>query len=190
MSLESSLKMTAATLVSTPSSSFSLEDWLQNPPEHTEWINGELVEKNNMTLKHSRIQAKLATYWRNYLESTQQGGEVYTEVPCRTHKQGRIPDVAYLTPELVAKYGNEKVLPQSFPLIAEIISPTDEMEAVFEKVNEYLASSGQEIWLVLPENQWILVITQEKRAMFTTGEMINTQLVLPGFQVAVDQLFA
>ena len=182
--------MTAATLVSTQNSSFSLEDWLQNPPEHTEWIKGELVEKNNMTLKHSRIQAKIAIYWHNYLESTQKGGEVYTEVPCRTHKQGRIPDVAYLTPELVAKYGNEKVLPQSFPLIAEIISPTDEMEAVFEKVNEYLASGGQEIWLVLPENKWILVITPKKRAMFTTGEIISTQLILPGFQVAVDQLLA
>lgn len=182
--------MTTATLVPTQNINFSLEDWLQNPPEHTEWINGELVAKNNMTLKHSRIQFKLGHFWRNYLESSGQGGEIYTEVPCRTQKQGRTPDVAYLTPELVARYGNEKVLPQSFPLIAEIISPTDEMEAVFEKVNEYLASGGQEVWLVLPENHWLLVITQEKRAMFTAGEVASTQLILPGFEVAVDQLFA
>jgi Uma2 family endonuclease len=183
--------MTTATLAPPEEKTiFSLENWLENPPEHTEWINGDLVEKNNMTLKHSRIQFNLGYLWRNFLESSHQGGEVYTEVPCRTLKQGRYPDVAYLTPELVEKYGNEKVLPQSFPLIAEIISPTDEMEAVFEKVNEYLASSCEEIWLILPENHWIIVITAEKRCLFTRGEVATTQLMLPGFEIAVDQLLA
>ena len=82
------------------STEYTWEDWIQNPPEKKEWVDGKLLEKNGMTLKHSRIQAKLATYWRNYLNSNQQQGEVYTDVPCRTNKQGCYPDVAYLTPEL------------------------------------------------------------------------------------------
>ena len=32
---------------------FSLEDYMQNPPDRMEWINGKLVEKNGMTFKHS-----------------------------------------------------------------------------------------------------------------------------------------
>ncbi len=91
------------------STEYTLEDWIQNPPEKKEWVNGQLLDKNAMTLKHSRIQAKLATYWRNYLNSSQQKGEVYTDVPCRTNKQGRYPDVAYLTSELETEFGNEKV---------------------------------------------------------------------------------
>jgi Uma2 family endonuclease len=167
---------------------FTLEDWAENPPEHTEWIEGELVEKNGMTLKHSRIQSKLSFYWRSYRDSSGQGGEIYTEAPCRTSKQGRVPDVAYLTPELVAQYGDAKVLPQSFPLTAEIVSPTDLAEEMITKAIEYLQSGGEEVWLVFPESRWVIVVTQDSRQIFISGEVVNTQKVLLGFSVAVDEL--
>lgn len=181
----------------------SLEDWMQNPPDSTEsvdgklvekhpleWVDEQLVEKSGMTLKHSRIQSRLSRYWGNYMDSSGQGGEVYTDVPCRTHKQGRYPDVAYLTPELSAQFGDFGVLPQSFPLIAEIVSPIDVAEDVFGKANEYLQSGCQEVWLLLPESQWIVVITQQQRYLWSTGEVVNTQTVLSGFSVAVDELLA
>lgn len=171
-------------------SKFSLEDWMQNPPDRTEWVDGELFEKNGVTLKHSRIQANLAYYWRNYKDSSGQGGQVYTEVPCRTHKQGRVPDVAYLTPELINQFGEPAVLPQSFPLIAEIVSPTDLAEEVIAKSQEYLQSGGEEVWLVFPENRWIIVITKNQRLVFISGEVVSTQTVLKGFSVAVDELLA
>lgn len=169
---------------------FSLEDWMLNPADGMEWVDGQLVEKNGMTLKHGQIQSKLSSDWRIYKDSSGQGGEVYTDVPCRTNKQGRRPDVAYLTPELLTQFGNSKVLPQSFPLIAEIVSPTDVAEEVFAKAKEYLQSGCQEIWLVLPESQWIVVITHRQRLLLTTGEVVNTQMILPGFRVAVDELLS
>lgn len=175
-------------IVSNVSKVFSLEDWILSSPEHTEWVNGQLIEKNGMTLRHGQIQAKLSTYWRNYMDSSGQGGEVYTDVPCRTNKQGHRPDVAYLTPELLAQFGNSDVLPQSFPLIAEIISPTDKAEEVFAKAKEYLQSGCQEVWLVLPESQWIVVITQQQRFLLSMGEVVSTQTTLQGFRVAVEEL--
>lgn len=172
------------------STTLSLEDWLHNPPEGTEWVDGALVEKNGMTLKHSKIQARIATYWQNYKDNHQLGGEVYTEVPCRTTRQGRSPDVAYLTPDLVTQYGDAKVLPQSFPLIAEVISPTDLAEEVIAKAREYLESGGEEVWLVYPEVRWVMVMTQETQQIFVAGQMVQTQQVLSGFEIAVDQLLA
>jgi Uma2 family endonuclease len=182
--------MEISTVVSNDAEVFSLEEWMHNPPEHMEWVDGQLVEKNGVTLKHGRIQAKLATYGKNYQDSSDRGGEVYTEVPCRTNKQGRYPDVAYLTPKLLTQFGNSNMLPQSFPLIAEIISPTDKVEEVFSKANEYLQSGCQEVWLVLPESQWVVVLTGQQQFLFTTGEVVNTQTVLKGFSVAVDELLA
>jgi Uma2 family endonuclease len=170
------------------SRSISLEEWMQNPPEDVEWVDGQLVEKNGMTLKHSRIQARLVSYWRNYKDSTGQGGEVYTEPPCRTNQQGRKPDVAYLTPELLAQFGEAAVLPQSFPLSAEIVSPTDLAEDVIARSQEYLQSGGEEVWLVFPENKWIIVVTQSQQLIFTSGKTVSTQTVLQGFSVAVDDL--
>ena len=181
----------------------SLEDWMENPPSSTEWVDGklidkhsmdwidkEVVEKSRMTLKHSRIQGNLYFYWRSYKDSSGQGGEVYTEAPCRTNKQGRSPDVAYLTPELVTQYGHAKLLPQSFPLSAEIVSPTDFAEDVIAKAQEYLHSGGEEVWLVFPENRWIIVNTQKQRFIFTSGEIVSRQVILPGFSIAVDDLLA
>ncbi|MEG4114888.1 MULTISPECIES: Uma2 family endonuclease [unclassified Microcoleus] len=168
----------------------SLEEWMENPPDSTEWVDGELVEKNGMTAKTGRIQSRLSRYWGNYALSSGQGGEVYTETGCRTVGRGRCPDVSYLTPELVAQFNDFTILPQSFPLIAEIISPTDKAEEVFAKTNEYLQSGCQEIWLVLPESQWIVVVTQQQRLLFARGEVVSTQIVLPGFSMAVDELLA
>ena len=185
------------------SENFTLEDWMRNPPAHMEWVDGKLLEKNRMdwgngqlaekhgmTLKHSRIQLRLGRYWGAYIDSSGQGGEAYVEVPCCTNKQGRIPDVAYLTPELVAQFGDVAALPQSFPLIAEIVSPTDLAEDVFLKAQEYLQSGCEEVWLVFPESQLVLVMTQNQILGFTASEVVCTQRVLQGFSVAVDELLA
>ena len=181
-------EMVASIVVPNQIEAFSLEDYLQNPPEHMEWVDGQLVEKTGMTLKHGRIQAKIATYWGNYKDNHNLGGEVYTEAPCRTNNRVRRPDVAYLTPELLVQFGDSNVLPQSFPLIAEIISPTDTAEDVFVKANEYLESDCQEIWLVLPDSQWIVVITEQQRLLFSKGEVVSAQTILKGFSVPVDEL--
>jgi Uma2 family endonuclease len=179
----------------------SLEEWLENPPQGTEWVDGQLryknaevqiqdetIEVNGMTLKHSNTQANLATRWTNYKDQHEPGGQVYTEAPCKTKKQGRNPDVAYLPENLVVQYGNAKVLPQSFPLSAEVVSPTDFAEDVIAKAHEYLQSGGEEVWLIFPECRWVIAITQESRQIFISGEVVRTQKVLLGFSIAVDDL--
>lgn len=179
------------------------EEWLQNPPDGTEWVdgkvivkhpvefvNGEVVGTPTMTAKTRRIQSKLNYYWRSYMISSSQGGEVYVEVTCQTLKKGRIPDVSYITPELLSEVGEFSVLRQSFPLLAEIVSPSDFADDVFAKAQEYLKSGCLEVWLLFPKSSWVLVITQSGVVLFKPGEVARTQIVLPGFSVAVDELMA
>lgn len=168
----------------------SLDEFLRHPSDNYEWVDGQLVEKKGMTLRHGQIQLRLGYYWRSYMLSTAQGGEVYTEALCRTAKQGRRPDVAYLTPQLVTQFAGVTALPQSFPLIAEIASPDDSGEELFAKANEYLQSGCQEVWLVFPESRWIIIITHEQHRLLTVGEVASTQAVLLGFTVAIDELLA
>jgi Uma2 family endonuclease len=70
--------------------------------------------------------------------------------------------------------GQPNILPQSFPLMAEIVSPTDLAEEVLGKANEYLASGAEEVWLVFPESQWVMVLTQQQRFLFTQSEIVTT----------------
>jgi Uma2 family endonuclease len=181
----------------------TLEEWMQNPPDGKEWVdgqvivkhpvefvNGEIVGKPGMTARTRRIQARLVRYWGIYMDSSGQGGEVYVEVTCQTLKQGRIPDVSYITPEQLAEAGEFSVLPQSFPLLAEIVSPSDFADDVFAKAQEYLESGCLEVWLLFPKSSWVLVITQSQVLLFKSGEEARTQVVLPGFSVSVDELMA
>lgn len=172
------------------SENFSGEDFMLNLPEHMEWVDGQLIEKNGITLQHSEIQGNLGFYWKSYTISSGQGGKVYTDVPCRTTKQGRRPDVAYLTPELIAQFGKLDILPQSFALVAEIVSPTDIAEDLFLKAQEYLQSGCEEVWLVFPSSRLVLVMTQNQISGFTSGEVVRTQKVLLGFSGTVDELLA
>ena len=126
--------------------------------------------------------SKLSTSWRNYKESSGQGGEVLTEVLCRTNKQGRRPDVAYITPEQLPQAGNFTSFSQSFPLIAEIASPEDSGEELFAKAQEYLESGCLEVWLLFPEARLVFVNAGERWLLFNSDEVVQTQRVLTGFK--------
>ncbi|AFZ09470.1 protein of unknown function DUF820 [Oscillatoria nigro-viridis PCC 7112] len=175
---------------SQPEKVISLEEFLVNPPDRMEWVDGNLVEKTGMTFKHGLAQVNLATSWKTYKNSSGQGGEVVTEVLCRTSKQGRRPDVAYITPELLPQSGNFTAFSQSFPLIAEVASPEDSGEELFAKAQEYLESGCLEVWLLFPEARLIFVNAGQRWRLFNNDEVVNTQRVLTGFSVAVSELLA
>jgi Uma2 family endonuclease len=167
---------------------YTLEDFVTHPVDNAEWIDGKITEKTGMTVKHGVIQGRLNRYWGNHAASIGQGGEPCTEAPCRTLKQVRRPDIAYITPELLAQYGQPDTFPQSFPLIAEIASPSDSAEELFAKAKEYLESGCEEVWTVFPTAQWILILTQSQHLWLTADEVASTQVVLKGFSIAVREL--
>jgi len=170
---------------------FSLEDFLANPPERTEWVDGKLVEKTAMTFKHGLAQSKLSRYWGDYMIFSGQGGEICVETLCRTNKQARRPDVAYISAQLLEQFGTSfTILPQSFPLVAEVASPDDSAEELFAKSQQYLESGCQEVWLLFPETKLVLINTQNRWQLFNTNEVVTTQNILTGFSIAVAELLA
>lgn len=177
----------ATAISSEPPRPISLEEYLQHPPQSMEWVDGSL-EKKAVTLRHANIQARLSSAWGTFLKAHSLGGKIYTEAVCRTLKQGRRPDIAYLPADLAEQYADAVSLPHSFPLIAEIASPEDAAEALLLKAQEYLQSGGREVWLVFPESQRILVITASREVWFTALETAKTQIELPGFAISVAEL--
>jgi Uma2 family endonuclease len=112
------------------------------------------------------------------------------ETSCRTTGRVRCPDVAYLDAAQVTEHGDFKVLPHSFPFVAEIISPNDGAEEVFQKVREYLESQAQEIWLVFPDSGWVLAITATAQTLVQSHDAVSTRAVLTGFSVPLADLLA
>jgi|GEM_PF-3484430 len=130
----------------------TLADYLANPVAQTEWVDGCIVEKVGQTLGHAKIQTRLLIRWADYVEHQQLRGMVLVEAPCQTTGRVRRPDVAYLSPDLIQQFGEDiAILLQSYPLIGEILSPTDSGEDIFLKAQEYLSSGAMEVWLVFPK---------------------------------------
>jgi Uma2 family endonuclease len=125
----------------------SLEEFLLNPPENSEWVNEQIIAKANMGIFHGKTQAEFAALLIAFAKSNRLTGIVCTEVICRTLKQARKPDVAYISPQQVELYGKSDftVLPECFPMVIEIVSPRDMAEDVFSKAEEYLEGGAEEV---------------------------------------------
>lgn len=182
--------LSAPTAQLQPSRDYSLEAFIAQPIDDAEWVDGQITQRTGMTVKHGVVQGQLSRLWGNYAEAIQEGGKSCTEAPCCTLKQVRRPDVAYIPATLLAQHGQPATFPQSFPLIAEIASPTDSAEDLFAKATEYLESGCQEIWLIFPEARWVLVLTTDQHLWFTAAETVSTQVVLTGFSIAVQELLS
>jgi Uma2 family endonuclease len=65
---------------------FTLEEFMANPLDQMEWVDGKLVEKDGVTLKHGKIQSRLGCAWANYRNLSKQEGEVYISPPCCTNQ--------------------------------------------------------------------------------------------------------
>jgi hypothetical protein len=46
------------------------------------------------------------------------------------------------------------------------------------------------VWLVFPENERILIIMDDQILAFSKGDIVATQKVLIGFNIAVNNLFS
>lgn len=92
--------------------------------------------------------------------------------------------------ELLEKYGDFDTLPQSFPLVAEVASPTDTAEDFFVKPEEYLQANCQEVWLIIPRVKYIFIVTDSQCIRFKSGDVARTQNLLPGFTISLDELLS
>ncbi len=55
-------------------------------------------------------------------------------------------------------------------LIAEVASPDDSAEELFAKSKEYLESGCQEVWLLFPQRQLVMINSQQRWLVFTPGD--------------------
>lgn len=175
-----------------PGQEVSLDEFLAHPPDQCEWIDNVIEEKTGMTLNHAATQAKLAYFWQQYLFQEQLSGRVLVEALCRTQAQGRRPDVAFVTDELLGQIAGKVALDQSFPLIAEIASPDDSGEGLLAKAKEYLESGAEEVWIIFPDNELALTAIMAAETVhwqiFNRTQPIATRAILPGLVVHLSGL--
>lgn len=183
--------------MSTPRTLQSLEafDQLILQPENAaaryEYIAGEIVEVPSNAFA-SKIAGIILTFINLYLfytndigHATGEGGGYWVS------GERYAPDVAFIPYAVQPKLAKQGYNPNPPTLAVEVISSdrADELHTLRIKITNYLAA-GCVVWVVYPEARRIEVHQPGQRVqVFTSGDVLSGDNVLPGFTLAVDDVF-
>jgi Uma2 family endonuclease len=158
-----------------------------------EVVRGRRVEKT-MGLVQNRIAAILYGFLAPFCRQHNLG-HVDIEAPFSIPNSGndRKPDVAFVS---FQKWAKERPLPDvnAWPiapdLAVEVVSPSDRAFDVLEKVHEYFNGGVQQVWQIYSnvKQAWIYA-SPSKIRIHTTSDMLCGDPIVPGFQIAVADLF-
>lgn len=103
----------------------------------------------------------------------------------------RAPDVAFVRQERIEEVGKvEGYWPGAPDLAVEVISPGDLYTEVEEKVFTWLEGGTRLVIVVDPRRRTAAVFPgKEDIRVLTDGEMLQGGEVVPGWEVAVEELF-
>jgi Uma2 family endonuclease len=176
------------------------EEMLALPDDGTErWlINGELREKT-MTVRnrfHSAVMVCVSTVLKNWRDQqTEPRGKVYCgEAGLRIRRNPDTTagvDVMYVPPDVVDVQTDRTTIVEGIAsLVVEILSPSDTVEEVNEKIAAYRAAGVPHIWVIDPSEQTLVVYRPNQRpALFSSPDEVTAEPELPGFRTPVAKLF-
>ena len=101
------------------------------------------------------------------------------------------PDVAFVRAERLPSPAEQERFPPIAPdLAVEVVSPSDRMRDVNEKVELYLALGVPLVWVVHPRRRTVTVRRREQEPrVLREGDVLDGEDVLPGFRLPVANVF-
>src|SRR6266481_1403626 len=157
-----------------------------------ELSHGRLITLPIPTLTHQRILKQFVYHAQNWLAETERGEILFAGHPIRLWPgKYREPDAMIWLTEHKGRMGERESGPPDLAL--EITSPTNEPHDLETKLQEYAQAGISEYWIIQPPTRGVSVYTLEGRAYrllahFVPGDRTRS-LILPGFEVAVTELF-
>ncbi len=190
------MEMEKSNMSSTTTHLMTAEELLEMPDDsfRYELVKGELRKMSPAGHDHGRIAMSLAAPLYQYVK-TRRLGEVYAaETGFKLYSDPdtvRAPDAAFIRQERVERVGNTKGYWVGPPdLAVEVMSPSDTVGEVEEKVQEWLEAGTGLVWVVSPKLRTITVYRSlTDITILTEKDTLDGGDVVPGFQYAVAELF-
>ncbi len=158
-----------------------------------ELVKGELHYMSPTGYLHGIVEVKIAKILSLFVEQNQLGQVLAGEVGIYIQRDPdtiRAADVLYISNERMAQIRSDSFLDVAPELIAEVISPGDRWTDVADKVDEYFAIGVQTVWIVDPRRRQVFVYKSPTDVQrFNTDQKLSDAEILPGFEVAVSELF-
>ena len=96
---------------------------------------------------HGAVQGRLCQIL------TTLGGQASVEAPIATATGLFVADVAWASLQFLALHGGETPLLSAPELCIEVVSPSNSVQELHEKVTAYIAAGAHEAWIVYPQSK-------------------------------------
>lgn len=103
----------------------------------------------------------------------------------------RNPDTAFVRASRMSPKGAKPGFFKGAPdMVVEVLSPFESASDLQEKIDDYFASGTEEIWVIDPRRRTARILSVGGQVQsFRAEESFTGSAVLPGFQMAVAELF-
>ncbi len=159
-----------------------------------ELVKGVYVKKMPTGYLHGIIEGVIAGFLFIFVRNNPTGQVLTGEVGIYTSREPdtvRAADIAYISFTRLQKVKSRSFLDVAPELVVEVLSPNDMWHDVHTKLAEYFAAGVQLIWVVDPQLEQIHVYTSLDDVMrLTSSDELTGGNVLPGFQVALSDIFS
>ena len=158
-----------------------------------ELVRGQVVREPPAGFDHGGIAIGIASLLRRFVDENALGAVVGTDsgfVLFDDPPTVRAPDVAFVR-ENRLDFDRTRFAPLAPDLAVEVLSPSNTMSEIHDKVLDYLDAGSSLVWVVDPYSRTITAYRsrEEIRLLAADGELDGGD-VLPGFRCKVSELFA
>lgn len=158
-----------------------------------ELVRGELVTVCRPGFRHGRRQGRIWGLLEQYGQSTGHGRAVVKTgvVTQRGPDTVRGPDVSYWSAERLPLDQEPEGYPELAPdLGVEVLSPSNRMAKIREKMAEYFQRGVRMVWIVDPDDRTVAVYrSMDEGRVLHENATLSGEDVLPGFSCRVAELF-
>lgn len=174
------------------------EEFLRMPPppdgSKTELVRGEVVSVCRPGFRHGLRQCRIGASLDHFGRSRQHGRAVVETgvITERGPDTVRGPDVSYWSAERLPLDQEPEGYPEIAPdLCVEVLSPTNRMARIREKMRELFQRGVRMVWVVDPEDRTVVIYrSPDEGRLLHESATIQCEDVLPGFSCSVADLFA
>ena len=172
-----------------PTRRYTIDDLDQFPDDgkFRELVDGQIVEWDMPTRKHSVLESELGRIIGNFVREHRLGtvgtGESMVRILGSVH-DARGSDIEFCRRGRTTWEESQLSAALTPPdLVVEIISPSDRADRVLDKVHDWLRAGVQLLWYVDPETGNTTVYQGDRVTFVAAEEVLDGGEVLPGFQV-------
>jgi Uma2 family endonuclease len=160
-----------------------------------ELVKGELIKMSPTGGKHGILTARITLALGQYVEANGLGETLGAEtgfILTTNPDTVRAPDAAFVSRERIPP-GDfpEKFWPGAPDLAVEVISPSDTLYEVEEKIEQYLEAGVKLVWIVNPKKRTVTIYQPNiEPQTLSEADTLDGREVVPGFQYSLARLFA